>query len=206
MYARTNTVMADPQAIDEGIANVRDEVMPLVQGMDGFIGLSMLADRDSGRCIVTTAWTTEEAMHASEQGVRASREKAGQIFGGMPEVKEYEIAVMHRMHETGDGARTRVLWGSTEPARMDDMLSSFRMSMMPKMEELPGFASCTMMVDRPAGRTALTVTYDSADAMQRANERARQLRAEAPTVMGMTIDEIAEFDLVIAHLRVPETV
>src|SRR4051794_2481608 len=68
MYARTNTVLADPKAIDEGIANVRDEVMPLVQGMDGFIGLSMLADRNSGRCIVTTAWRTEEAMHASEQG------------------------------------------------------------------------------------------------------------------------------------------
>jgi heme-degrading monooxygenase HmoA len=206
MYARTNTVMADPQTIDEGIANVRDEVMPLVTAMDGCIGLSMLADRDSGRCIVTTAWSSEEAMHASEEGVRASRERAAQIFGGMPEVKEYEIAVMHRMHETGDGARTRVLWGSTDPARMDDMLSSFRMSMMPKMEELPGFASCTMMVDRATGKTALAVTYDSADAMQRANERARQLRAEAPTMMGMTIDEIAEFDLVIAHLRVPETV
>jgi heme-degrading monooxygenase HmoA len=206
MYARTNTVMADPQAIDEGIANVRDEVMPLVQGMDGFIGLSMLADRDSGRCIVTTAWTTEEAMHASEQGVRASREKAGRIFGGMPEVKEYEIAVMHRMHETGDGARARVIWGTTEPARMDDMLSSWRMTMLPKMEELPGSASCTILVDRATGRTAMTVTYDSADAMRQANDRAAQLRSEAPTTLGMTIDEVAEFDLVIAHLRVPETV
>ena len=42
--------------------------------------------------------------------------------------------------------------------------------------------------------------------MRRANDRAAQLRAEAPTTMGMTIDEVAEFDLVIAHLRVPETV
>jgi heme-degrading monooxygenase HmoA len=206
MFARTNTVMADPNTIDEGIANVRDEVMPLVQGMDGCIGLSMLADRDSGRCIVTTAWRDEESMHASEAGVRASRERAGQIFGAMPEVKEYEIAVMHRMHETGEGARTRVLWGSTEPGHMDDMLSRFRMVMMPKMEELPGFAACTMMVDRAANRTSLAVTYDSADAMTRASERAAQLRAESPATMGMTIDEIAEFDLVIAHLRVPETV
>jgi heme-degrading monooxygenase HmoA len=206
MYARTNTVRGDPKAIDESIAYIRDEVMPLVQGMDGCIGLSMLADRDTGRCIVTTAWRDEDAMHASEAGVRASRERAGQIFGGMPEVKEYEIAVMHRMHETGDGARTRVLWGSTEPGHMDDMLSSFRMVMMPKMEELPGFAACTMLVDRAANRTSLAVTYDSADAMSRAGERAAQLRAESPTTMGMTIDEIAEFDLVIAHLRVPETV
>jgi heme-degrading monooxygenase HmoA len=206
MYARTNTVRGDPKAIDESVAYIRDEVMPLVQGMDGCIGVSMLADRDSGRCIVTTAWRTEEAMRASEEGVRASRERAAQIFGAKPEVAMYEIAVMHRMHETGDGARTRVVWGHTDPARMDDMLSSFRMTMIPKMEELAGFASCAMMVDRETGRTALTVTYDSADAMRRANDRAAQLRAEAPTTMGLTIDEVAEFDLVIAHLRVPETV
>jgi heme-degrading monooxygenase HmoA len=174
--------------------------------MEGCIGLSMLADRESGRCIVTTAWRTEEAMQASEDGVQASREHAAEIFGGVPEVARWEIAVMHRMHETGEGARTRVLWGSTEPGQMDDMLSRFRMVMMPKMEELPGFAACTMMVDRAAGRTSLAVTYDSADAMSRASERAAQLRQEAPATMGMRIDEIAEFDLVVAHLRVPETV
>ena len=206
MYARTNTVRTDPQTIDEGIANVRDEVMPLVMVMDGCIGLSMLADLDSGRCIVTTAWRTEEAMHASEQGVRASRERAAQIFGEMPTVAEWEIAVMHRMHETGDGARTRVIWGHTQPDHMDDLLSTFRMTTMPKMEELPGFASCNMMVNRGSGLVTLAVTYDTADAMRQANDRAMALRRESSTVMGWEIDEIAEFDLVLAHLRVPETV
>jgi heme-degrading monooxygenase HmoA len=206
MYARTNTVRTDPRTIDEGIANVRDEVMPLVQGMDGCVGLSMLADRDSGRCIVTTAWRTEEAMHASEEGVRASRERAAQIFGEMPTVAEWEIAVMHRLHETGDGARTRVIWGHTEPGHMDDLLSVFRMTTMPQMEELLGFASCNLMVDRASGHTALAVTYDSADMLRQANERAAALRREASAAMGMEIDEIGEFDLVLAHLRVPETV
>ena len=206
MYARTNTVRGDPKAIDDGIANVRDEVMPMVEAMDGCIGMSMLADRDSGRCIVTSAWRTEEAMHASEEGVRASRARAGQIFGATPEVAEWEIAVMHRMHETGDGARTRVIWGTTEPARMDDMLSGFRMTMVPKVEAIPGFAACTLMVNRDNGRTALAVTYDSADALRQASERGAQLRDEASRTLGMGVDEVAEFDLVIAHLRVPETV
>jgi heme-degrading monooxygenase HmoA len=206
MYARTNTVRGDPSTIDESIAYIRDEVMPLVQGMDGFIGLSMLADRVSGVSVVTTAWRTEEAVHASDEGVRASREHAAQVSGAVPEVAVYEIAVMHRLHETAEGARTRVIWGSTEPGQMEDMLSSFRMLMMPKMEELPGFAACTMMVDRATSRTALAVTYDSADTMRQANERAAQLRSESPSMIGMRIDEVAEFDLVIAHLRVPETV
>ena len=206
MYARTNTVRTDPQTIDEGIANVRDEVMPLVMGMDGCIGLSMLADLDSGRCIVTTAWRTEEAMHASEEGIRASRERAAQIFGEMPAVAEWEIAVMHRMHETGDGARTRVIWGHTQPDHMEDLLSTFRMTTMPKMEELPGFESCNMMVNRASGHTALAVTYDRPETMQQANDRAADLRREASAAMGMEIDEVAEFELVLAHLRVPETV
>jgi heme-degrading monooxygenase HmoA len=206
MYARSTTVRGDPQAIDEGIAYVRDEVMPLVQGMDGCVGLSMIADRDSGRCIVTTAWRSEEAMHASEEGVRAARERAGQVFGGRPEVAEWEIALMHRMHETGDGCRTRVIWGHTEAGRMDDLISSFKMTTMPQVEELPGFASCNLLVNRDNGLTALAVTYDSADAMRQANERAAELRREASATMGMEIDEVAEFDLVLAHLRVPETV
>ena len=46
MYARSTTVRGDPQSVDDGIAYVRDEVMPAVQQMDGCIGLSMLADRD----------------------------------------------------------------------------------------------------------------------------------------------------------------
>jgi heme-degrading monooxygenase HmoA len=206
MYARTNTVRTDPQTIEEGIANVRDEVMPLVMGMDGCIGLSMLADLDSGRCIVTTAWRTKEAMHASEEGIRASRERAAQIFGEMPTVAEWEIAVMHRLHETGDGARTRVIWGHTEPGHMDDLLSTFRTTVMPQMEELPGFASCNMMVDRASGHMALAVNYDRPETMQQANDRAASLRREASAAMGMEIDEVAEFDLVLAHLRVPETV
>jgi len=206
MYARTNTVMADPQAIDRSIAYARDEVMPMVQEMDGFIGLSMLADRESGRCIVTTAWLTEEAMQASEEGVRASRERANEVFGGVLEVARWEIAVMHRMHETGEGARTRVIWGHTEPGHMDDMLSEFRMTTMPQLEQLPGFASCNLMVDRGRGHTAFASTYDSADTMRQASDRAAALRREASATLQLEIDEVAEFDLVLAHLRVPETV
>ncbi|MCU1660305.1 MAG: hypothetical protein JWR58_370 [Pseudonocardia sp.] len=66
VYARSTTVLAHPDSIDAGVGHVRDEVMPVVQGMDGCIGLSMLVDRTSGHCIVTTAWQTEEALHASE--------------------------------------------------------------------------------------------------------------------------------------------
>src|SRR5689334_23143565 len=126
MYARSNTMTGNPQAMDDLVAYVRDEVMPLVQGMDGCVGLSMLCDRDSGRCIVTTAWASEEAMRASDQGVRESRARAGEMMGGgAPEVREWEIAVLHRMHEGHDGACARVLWGEIDPAKAQDAMDTF---------------------------------------------------------------------------------
>ena len=206
MYARSTTIHGDPMRIDETIAYIRDEVMPVVKKMAGCTGLSMLCDRENGRCIITTAWRDEASMHDTEGAVHDMRQRAAEMLGGRAEVKEWEIALMHRMHEAHNGARTRVIWTSGEPDRMNDQLDTFRMSLLPKMEDLPGFCAVSLMVDRDSGRAAIAVTYDSPEDMRRANERATALRQEYVSGVGMEIMEMEEFDLSLAHLRVPEMV
>ena len=80
MYARSTTIEAQPSSIDAGIARVRDEVMPALQAMDGCIGVSLLVDRESGRCIATSAWETEQAMRANAEKVRQVRDRAAETF------------------------------------------------------------------------------------------------------------------------------
>jgi quinol monooxygenase YgiN len=205
MYARSTTIHGNRTAIDDGIAYVRDEVMPMVQQMDGCIGLSMLADRETGHCIVTTSWRDMDAMHASAEGVRQSRERAAEIFGGQPEVQEWEVAVMHRIHEAHHGACTRVTWIRADPDAMDRTLDAFRMSLMPRIEELPGFCSVSLMMHRAEGMAVSADTYDSRTDMEETREQARGLRDDFAPAMGIAITDIVEFDLVLAHLRVPET-
>jgi quinol monooxygenase YgiN len=192
--------------MDDGIRYVHDKVMPAVQQMDGCVGISMLADRETGRCIITTAWADVEAMRNSAEGVRSIRDRAGEILGGQPEVNEWEIAVLHRMHETHDGACARVIWAEGDPGQLDRMLDTFRTGLIPRMEDLPGFCSVSMMVDRQSGRTATAVTYDSRESMDRAQEQGRAMRDEFSMQMNSRITEVAAFDMVLAHLRVPETV
>ena len=48
----------------------REEVLPTLEGTAGCIGLSMLTDRESGRCIASTSWETEEAMRATAEATR----------------------------------------------------------------------------------------------------------------------------------------
>ena len=119
MYARSTTIQAQTSAIDEGIAHVRDQVMPAIQGMEGYVGLSMLVDRQSGRCIATSAWQSEEAMRASDDQLRPIRDRAAEILGGTAQVDEWEIAMLHRDHRSRDGASVRATWTQIEPAQME---------------------------------------------------------------------------------------
>ena len=112
MYARSTTIHGDPGSVDAATAFVRDEVMPAVRSMDGCVGLSMLADRATGHCIVTTSWRDEAALRSSEDGVRSAAERTVEILGGRPKLQEWEIAAMHRVHEAQHGAASRVTWSS----------------------------------------------------------------------------------------------
>jgi quinol monooxygenase YgiN len=206
MYARSTTVRGNPAAIEVGIAYVREAVIPAVRDMDGCVGLSMLADREAGRCIITTAWADAEAMRRSEENVRAIRDRTAEILVGPAEVQEWEIAIVHRLYETRDHACARVIWAKADPTQLDRMIDTFRMGMLPRMEELPGFCSVSVMVDRESGASATAVTYESREAMDAARERAAALRREFSDAMGVEITDVGAFDLVLAHLRVPETV
>ena len=204
MYARSTTVHADPQRIDDGITYIRDEVMPAVQSMSGCMGLSMLCDRDSGRCIVTTSWDSEESMSASRDGVRAMRERASDVMGGTFDVQEWEITVLHRAHQAPEGACCRVTWTRGDPARMDEMVETFRTSLIPRLDDIPGFCSVSMMGDRQTGMGVLTATYDDRAALERSAEMVRGMREQFTQQMGVEVMEMAEMELGIHPLRVPE--
>ena len=206
MYARTTTIRGTSQAIDDATVYMRDEVMPAVQEMDGFVGLSFLADRDSGRCIVATAWQTEEAMRATMDRVGPMRDRVAEILGGRPEVQAWEIAVLHRAVEAPDGAWVRVTWPRVDPPRIGELLDTFRMGVLPRLEEMDGFCSASMLVNRSEGTAAGTVTFKDRASLERTRDAAAAIRERTSKEAGVEFVDVAEFELGLAHLRVPETV
>jgi quinol monooxygenase YgiN len=206
VHARSTTIRAHPESIDTGIAHVRDEVMPMVLGMAGCTGMSMLVDRRSGHCIITTAWQSMEAMHDSAEGVRSARERAAEMLGGRPQVDEWEIAVMHRDHTSAPGACVRVTWVRMQPDQVEHGIDVYRMAILPATQEFEGFCSASLMVDRSGGYAVSSVTFDSREAMERSRERGEELRDRGARDAGVEIMEIGEFELAMAHLRVPEMV
>ena len=206
MHARSTTINAAQGRLDEGIAYVRDEVMPAVRDMAGCTGLSMMVDRGSGRCIVTTAWQDEESLRASDLGVRPLRDRAAGIFGGQAQVDVWEIASLHREGEAGEGAGVRASWFRLAPDRCPSFVDDWRGTTLARVQDLEGFRSASMFLDRRDGRVVTSVTYDSRAALERTRHAADALRRSVAQEYGAEVLEVAEFDLVLAHLHVPELV
>ena len=204
MYARSTTVLAHLKSIDAGVAHIRDEVMPTLLGMEGCIGLSMLVDRNTGRCIATSAWRTREAMLASERQLRPVRDHVAEILGNRPQVDEWEIAVLHRDHTSRSGACVRASWVRMAPAQADRVVDVYRMGLLPVMQDYDGFCSASLLVDRASGLAGSSVSYDSLESMQRSREKSDALREAGAREAGVEIVEVCEFELALAHLRVPE--
>jgi quinol monooxygenase YgiN len=207
MHARSTNIKGNPAKLDAGIAYVRDEVLPAVQQTEGCVGLSMLTDRETGRCIVATAWADEHAMRANAVEDRTVQHRLLHTLGGHhADVQEWEIAILHRDRPAGDGAGAQVTWARITPNHLDDLLDAYRSNLMPKLQELPGFCSVSMLVDRRNSRTVSVTSFETREAAALMRKHARSLRDQFALAMGAKIVDVAEMDLVLAHLRVPETV
>jgi hypothetical protein len=206
VYARSTTVVANAKLIDAGVAHIRDEVMPTLLGIDGCIGLSMLVDRSSGRCIVTSAWETEEAMRASEEQLRPVRDHVAEILGGRTQIDEWEIeiAVLHRDHTSEPGACVRAIWVQMDARQADRIVDVYKSVLLPEIQEFDGFCSASLMVDRTSGYAVSSVTFDSRDAMLRTRKLAAVVRERGAREASGEVVEVGEFELALAHLRVPE--
>ena len=203
MYARTTIIRGDHQGIGDGLAYVRNEAMPQMRYMDGFVGISMLAEGPTGRCIVTSAWEDDGAMQKNAEKMGKMRERLVQSFHGEPEVDEWEIAVVRRVHPAGDGGHAHIAWVRADD--VDKLVESYKNTLLPELEQLPGFSSVSLMVDRAGGRMVSTVTFASPEECKRNHARAHELGDGLAAELGAEVTDKADMDLLMAHLHVPET-
>ena len=198
MYARSLTFRGRPDNIDAGITFVKNEAGPMLDRIVGCRGLSLLVDRETGMCIATSSWDSEAAMQASREQLRPMRDRGRDILGGSLELDEWEIAVMHRSHH---GECCRVSWLQGD---LDAMTETFRVGMLPRLEQASGFCSASLLVNRSAGLSCATTAWESRAAMEGSRPAADEMRSRTATEAGGEIVDVHEFDLAYARLHVPE--
>lgn len=198
MFARSTTIQGKPGTIDAGIRFVETEAGPTLDATEGCRGVSMLVDRETGKCIVTSSWSDEAALHASDARLRPLRDRGRDILGGPMQVDEWEIAVMHRTHH---GEACRVSWVQGDVATM---IETFRIAILPQLAQLSGFCSASLLVDTAGELCCATTAWDTRASMAASRTTADEMRTRVAAESEGTVIEVDEFDLVYAHLHVPE--
>lgn len=206
MFARTTIIQGDPARLDEGLAHVRDHVFPEVSRMEGCMGMSMLVNRETGRCIVTSAWESEAARDDSLEKVRTLREDAEQRLSGSPsELYQWEMAAVHRDHAVPEGACARLTWvRATDMTNVDRMIDIYKVGVLPRIQEFDGFCSASLLIDRESGRGVGTLILDSRGQLEATREAAARVRDQATKEMGARVEDVEELEVAFAHLHVPE--
>ncbi len=204
MYARSTTLHAQSGSIDAGIANFRDETLPALQGIEGFVGASLIVDRDSGLCIATTNWSSADARQASAERVVPIRDRASAALGATSaEVGEWEIAGMHREHYSEPGACVRTTWLRTDPSQLERLVDAWRMRVLSALDGMAGFCSASLMLDRASGRAVGTATFASRETLEASRKQTEIVRGEATKQAGAEVMNVQEFELAVAHLHEP---
>ena len=144
---------------------------PRCRPWTGASGSRCWSTGESGRCIATTAWEAEEAMRASAEQVAPVRDRAAEMFGGSANVEEWEIAVLHRDHRSGEGACVRATW-----LKVAQRASATRSSSSTGLRAAGVGRARRVLQRQPDGRPRIracgvVVTFDSRDAMDRTASR-----------------------------------
>src|SRR5918997_3862533 len=94
MFASVSTYQGPPDQIDEGIRYAQENIVPTLQEVEGFEGVYLLVERQSGEVLTITLWESEEAMRASEEEAnQLPSEHRGEWRQEDLGVERYEVAI-----------------------------------------------------------------------------------------------------------------
>lgn len=93
MYARVLSFQWKPDKLDEAIKIYTESGIPAMKPQKGFISVSLLLDRNTGKGATVAFWVTKEDMLATEDSglVREQLDKFKDYFVGPYTIDIYEV-------------------------------------------------------------------------------------------------------------------
>ncbi len=204
MYARVTAVKIDPAKMDQGIANFKEQVVPMARTAPGYAGAALLVDRDTGEGGGVTYWDTLADLNAAEQvGQQARRQSTEATGAEVLDVDRFEMVLVNRV--AGSAApifcRANQLYADTE--RIEEAIAFVRDRVTPNLSKLKGYRSIVMGVNRMTGRCFVTSGWDTADDRAASEPAVVDQRREATTIAGAKDVEVTLFEVAFIEVKQP---
>ena len=91
MHARVTRFKGEPARIDEGIRNIKENIVPGAKKLAGFKHGYWLLDRKTGEGFSVTIFESEADVHGSEEAAKKLREQAATTGNQITGVERFEV-------------------------------------------------------------------------------------------------------------------
>ncbi|MEU8845002.1 hypothetical protein AB0C70_01850 [Streptomyces sp. NPDC048564] len=201
MFVRAVYTTGDPAKIDMAIRAMNTQGRDLLEDRPGYRGASVFVDRVLGKLLAASWWESERARRNSDEVLRERRSAMLEPFAGTVAVDNYEALVFHQVRQPQAGGGLRLTRLEFDPMDTDLLADTFRATVVPRLETLPGLARASLMVDRERGRgMAAAVFVDQASlAASRAGQAGA--RHEGAAKAHVSVIGLEEFEVVHTDVR-----
>ncbi|MDQ0993964.1 hypothetical protein [Streptomyces sp. V3I7] len=201
MFVRTVYATGDPAKIDTAVRALNTEGRDLLEERPGYRGSGVFVDRETGKILTVSWWDSEENRRNSDTVMRERRGGLLAPFAGTVAVRNYEVAVVHPVRHPRAGGGLRITTLEFAPADTDLLAETFRATVVPRLDTLPGLARAALFVDRERGRGLVGVVFVDRDALAASRAAHAEIRREGAAKARVAVTGLEEFEVVHADVR-----
>jgi hypothetical protein len=207
MYLRVTAFKSDPAKLDQGVAFLRDKIIPAMKQAPGFLGATAIIDRKEGTGAASTLWESLEAMNQAEQLGQQSRTQSAEATGmEVVDVDRFEVTSLEMSSPTPQlPSYTRVITAYSDPKKLDQIVKLVGEESVKILKSQPGFRAFAAGVNRMTGRGFTSASFATAQQREASNSALVDLRERIAKVGEMQGLQIQLFETVLAEIKVPVT-
>jgi heme-degrading monooxygenase HmoA len=204
MYLRVTAFKSAPGKLEEGIAFLKNKIIPSMSKAPGYLGTTCIVDREKNEGAASTLWESLEAMNNAEQLGQQARTQSSEATGlEVVDIDRFEITVLEMASPTPQvPSYTRLITAYSDPKKADKVTEMVR-QLVPKIKEQPGFRAYSAGINRATGRGFTVSNWATADQREASNTATASMRqpvADAGAMYGL---QVQNFETVVAEIKAP---
>ncbi|MER5916474.1 hypothetical protein ABT124_40330 [Streptomyces sp. NPDC001982] len=201
MFVRTVYVTGDPRKIDTAVRALNTQGRDLLEDRPGYRGAGVFVDRELGKLFSVSWWDSEESRRNSDEVMRERRGGLLEPFAGTVAVHNYEVAVFHPVQQPRAGGGLRLSRLEFDPADTDLVVDTFRATVLPQLEHLPGLARTSLFVNREDGGGMVGALFVDRDSLAASRAVQAAARHEGAAKAHVDVVGLEEFEVVHADVH-----
>jgi hypothetical protein len=203
MIGRYSFVQGDPARVEDAIAFIRDNTLPLVDAQPGSHGLGLWVNRETGEAVVLSVWRDLQALEASEALVAGQRQQvASLVSSSAMQVERYQPALIDAARPQQPGDISRLLRLKGDPATAAANTEWARTTVLPLLRSLAGYVSYSAALNYETGDGVVMVTYGGRTEAEAAFAATTVIR-DALAERGIDLVGETEYEVAIVGIHAP---